>query len=169
MKIYQRITDERSIEPSLIYLITSHHPPCQLNRTWKLNLFGHRFFICTRCLGQYAAFIVTAVIGVIEGLPVMDTWIISMIALLTVIPGVIDWFTQTMGWRESSNSIRVLTGWLFGTALGVLVASLFTGRFDVLLVFVLVFLLVGVSALVLLRANNRFGVYLKPYEDFLNA
>jgi uncharacterized membrane protein len=44
-------------------------------------------------------------------------------AFLLSVPAVIDWSTQTLGLRESRNSIRSITGFLLGYAVGFVLAS----------------------------------------------
>src|SRR5258708_14182676 len=99
--------------------MTAHHPPCQLNRTWHFNFCGHKLYFCTRCIGQYSGMILALFAMLFAGFKVTTIWNAGAYFLLLPFPATCDWFTQTMGWRESINSIRVLSGFLYGISLGV--------------------------------------------------
>ncbi len=167
MKIYQKITSEDEITPSIFYLITSHHPPCQLNRTWRLIVFGHRIYICTRCLGQYIG-MALAIFATIS-LDFQVECIGSALLFFGILPfpAAFDWFTQTVWGRESVNSIRVLTGFLLGISLGTSIGAFLSRNWNYLAVALLICFSYMIIIMILLRRNRIITAYLDPYEQFI--
>ncbi len=94
---------------SIARLLLEHHPPWLRSRCLCLRLFERKIYVCARCtgtlLGALAAFIL--------GLKISDPLIITLLAM----PALMDWGTQKTGLRESSNSLRVITGFTLGSAI----------------------------------------------------
>jgi len=83
------------------------------------NVAGKEVHICARCLGTVLGFtfskffLYTSSLGkyvtsVAVGLP---------LSLMLIMPTVIDWMTQKMGFRQSRNKLRLVTGFLEGTGI----------------------------------------------------
>lgn len=105
-----------------LHLLISHHEPPYMNRTWRISFRGRSLHICARCSAL--------LVGIITGLFIhLYFFLIPMNpitffgAFLLSLPAVIDWSTQTLEFRESRNSIRTLTGFLLGYAVGLVLAS----------------------------------------------
>jgi len=86
-------------------------------RTEKTLIVGGRFLpVCTRCTGAYLGILIGYFILFFrkkkaKGPPnLWGTLVLSM-------PMIIDTVTQTLGIRESTNSLRLITGLFFGVAL----------------------------------------------------
>ena len=167
MQFYKKIQTELNIQPSIFFLITSHHPPCQLNRTWKLTLFGHKIFICTRCFGQYAGTIL-GVLSIILFSPTFSVIEALFLFGLLPFPATLDWLTQTIMPRESINPIRALTGFLFGLSVGVCLGCILSLNLGCLLIAIPIYSLYMIIGFGLLQRSNIIQDYLTPYEDFLS-
>jgi uncharacterized membrane protein len=106
-----------------VHLIISHHEPPFMNRCWHFTVRGHTLHVCARCsallIGIIAAFTFQFYI-----LYVAVTPLTFSLAFLISLPAAIDWSTQTLVFRESRNSIRALTGFLLGYAVGFSLSSL---------------------------------------------
>lgn len=152
----------------LLYLLLAHHPPCQLNRTFRIRVGGKTVDVCSRCLGQWFGFLSSLIWGLIfmpvdrglaEGLLVFG---------LLPLPVAVDWSTQTLGLRESTNLVRVLTGLLYGVALAQYVVSVVSRDWMTVITATSVFVC---YMLVFWLVVSRPGVatsYLKPYEEFIH-
>lgn len=167
MKFYDRITNENAIVPSVFFLITAHHPPCQLNRTWRINIWGHKIYICTRCMGQYIGILLSLIVVLSKWLLIEQGLQMAIVFGVFPFPATIDWFTQTMGLRESNNVIRCLTGFLYGISLGTCISCFIMLNFNAILISSLLYSLYIACVIYLLRKLQLIENYLNPYEDFL--
>lgn len=93
---------------SFLRLSVEHHPPWLRDRCLCLDLNGRRVYLCARCTGTALGFIAGSLVGSAFASP-------YLISLLTL-PALIDWGTQKLSLRESTNIIRVLTGFSLGLA-----------------------------------------------------
>lgn len=168
MKLYKRIEPDHPIAPSIFYLITSHHPPCQLNRTWRINLFGHRMYICTRCLGQYIGFVFSIFCFWGLSFRIQDSWTGLLYFGLLPLPSTGTWLVQTVLKMENQNSIRVLSGFLFGVSTGIAFGHFILLDMQVMLIIIPIYGLYLSMVMLLLRTTNSIPKYLAPYEDFLH-
>jgi uncharacterized membrane protein len=71
---------------------------------------GRQFPVCARCTGIFIGYFT---------LPLFHFGIIHpsfLLLILLATPFLLDSITQTMGLRESNNTLRFITGFLFGAA-----------------------------------------------------
>ena len=93
---------------SIVRLLVEHHPPWLRDRCLCLNLNGGPVYLCARCTGTALGFVAGSLIGSASASP----YIIILLAL----PALIDWGTQKLCLRESTNIMRVMTGFSLGLA-----------------------------------------------------
>ena len=105
--------------------LLSHHPPEEYHRCLQITIAGRTFHSCARCTGSYFGF-VCGILMVYYSIPLPILWV-DIIIFLFPAPGIIDWGTQTFNLRESRNSIRVITGLLYGFAIPIAVQELVYG------------------------------------------
>ena len=92
---------------------------------------GHQFPVCARCTGFYTGLIVYLVFNhFFEHDYDINTLIISIILM---IPAAIDGLTQYFGPRESTNTLRFITGFIGGLGLIIFLKIIIRGVFNVLL------------------------------------
>jgi len=104
--------------PRWEYLI-AHHFPARYSRTFAVPWGARRYHICARCTGQFVG-ILAYIVFVIIALPRYTGFFTPQVQFLFAfapLPGAIDWVTQAVGRRESTNTIRVLTGLLAGATM----------------------------------------------------
>jgi len=98
-------------------LVFCHRLP---DRTFKIK--NTYFPVCSRCTGLYIGafsyFIYVYFFYVQYTIPII------LLAFLMIIPTCIDGTTQYFGFRESSNSIRFITGLIAGVGIGILVKAI---------------------------------------------
>lgn len=71
--------------------------------------------LCARCTGTF--------LGVFT-LPIFHLEIITpslIVILLLSLPAILDGITQLIGWRESNNQLRLITGFLLGMSAACLI------------------------------------------------
>lgn len=92
---------------------------------------GHQFPVCARCTGFYTGLVVFLVWNHFFRLNSdIFTLLISMILM---IPVAIDGFTQYFGPRESTNTLRFITGFIGGIGLIIFLKIIIRGILNVLL------------------------------------
>ncbi len=81
----------------------------------------HQFPVCSRCTGYYisifAYFIYTYFFYVDY------SWSMVLFSILLNVPAGVDGLTQYLGYRESNNTLRLVTGLLGGLGLGIFVKA----------------------------------------------
>jgi len=123
-----------SVPAAREYLL-SHHAPDRWNRTIPVRLGSRNLHCCARCTGQVLGAIVWLALFLVGGLSGSPLFSIRTQAVLTLFPLLAsgDWVSQSMGRRESSNLLRVLSGALLGFALVNALGLLLTGQLSIFL------------------------------------
>jgi len=86
---------------------------------FTLRALGLELRLCARCSGYLAGFLSYTVLGSVAGLPsflALPVQFQLLICAMFTTPMVVDWLTQSWGLRESSNSLRFITGTTLGAA-----------------------------------------------------
>ena len=83
---------------------------------------GHQFPVCARCTGFYIS-LITYFIYTYYFFVDYNIYLLSF-AVILLIPTAIDGLTQFFEYRESNNTLRLLTGLMGGLGLGILVKAL---------------------------------------------
>ncbi|MDH5791764.1 MAG: DUF2085 domain-containing protein, partial [Candidatus Bathyarchaeota archaeon] len=123
---------------SFFSLLIEHHPPWQRDRCLSLSLKGRRVYLCARCSGTVLGFVAGSII--VLGYPSLYS------VVLLALPALIDWGTQKLCLRESTNMIRVLTGFSLG------LASCWSLSLDLGLRFLINLMFVSAAALIMFRS-----------------
>lgn len=76
---------------------------------------GHQFPVCARCTGFYTGLAVYLILNLFFKHPYNLEMLI--IAMVLMVPVAIDGLTQYFGPRESTNSLRFVTGFIGGIGL----------------------------------------------------
>ena len=76
---------------------------------------GHQFPVCARCTGFYTGLIVYLIAYVFYKHPY--NWNMLFISMILLVPVAIDGLTQYFGPRESTNTLRFITGFVGGIGL----------------------------------------------------
>jgi uncharacterized membrane protein len=133
-------------EERFIYnLFLTHHPIYESDHTFYFK-FGRTFiFFCSRCSGVIiGGLIMSFLFDIFEK---SFSFTISpelavILCILLPIPGIIDWGTQTLGYRKSTTASRLFTGFIIGSALYLLS---FTRKYYLFMIIITViyFMIVG--------------------------
>ena len=89
------------------------YPFCHSRPDRALSYKGQYFGLCARCTGMYLSGFVTLMTMIFWGRS-LSPEVGILVGILLLVPGGIDGTTQLFGERESTNTIRVLTGLLLG-------------------------------------------------------
>ena len=94
-------------------LLLSHHTEEYYNRTFTLSFRGKEVHFCARCSGVILGFIGGLLVTLFINFDIQPFYaLIGAVGL--AIPATIDWGTQKLGYRESINPIRFISGLLLG-------------------------------------------------------
>lgn len=83
---------------------------CHRQEDRCIKLFGHTSFLCARCTGILAGFVLVLLFQCLSFPGIIVPWAVS-VGLM--IPLIIDGCTQFTGLRESNNALRFISGILF--------------------------------------------------------
>ena len=79
---------------------------------------GHQFPVCARCTGFYISLAIVVLYDLL--FPITFTFNGFIIGMILCMPFIVDGFTQYLGFRQSTNLLRLITG-LLGT-IGIVLA-----------------------------------------------
>ena len=106
-----------------------HHDPQR-----SFGFRGRLLPLCSRCMGFWGALPLFFAVGLfLPHLPGVEPLKLAALYILSLIPLGVDGFTQYMGWRESTNTIRFLTGLIAGSVGGIILAYLVRNIISVVL------------------------------------
>ena len=123
---------------TLASLLLEHHPPWLRSRCISIGIQGRRVHLCARCTGTVFGVVSNTLLRSGMGDPILITAL--------VMPAALDWATQKLGYRESSNPIRLLTGYLLGTAVGLSSNMTPSSRIMITLMFTAAMVLITVGS-----------------------
>ncbi len=113
---------------ALITFLLSHHTADKIHRCLKLKFGSHQLRLCARCTGSYLGIVMGFFSPCLFKLALNEVQLFFLVCLLAL-PALLDWSTQKLDLRESTNEIRIATGFLLGlgSMLAISVNMLFRG------------------------------------------
>jgi len=115
-----KIEWDNNIGPVLLLNIKNHNFGfcfCHKIKDRSIWFFGLEKVLCSRCLGILLG-------GTIGLILVINKYQIEIIwSVLLILPLIIDGFLQALQYRESNNTLRLITGFLFGVGLQFFLAT----------------------------------------------
>lgn len=95
---------------------------CHRKPERSFHIKGKQFPVCSRCTGFYISIIAYYTYTFFNYVD-YNPFLLSS-AILLLIPAGIDGTTQFLGYRESNNTLRFITGLLGGLGLAILIKAL---------------------------------------------
>jgi uncharacterized membrane protein len=108
----------QKIHESKYNQILSKIPICHRLPDRTFNIRGYYFPVCARCTGLYLGAILFFTYSLFFLIGYSQTLI--LLAFISIIPMIIDGLTQFLGFRESYNGLRFITGFVAGFGLALL-------------------------------------------------
>lgn len=124
-------------------------------------------YVCTRCAGKWIGFATVVGWSAFVSSIVLSAPQAVLAFLGLPLAGAVDWLTQTLGYRESNNLVRVVTGFLYGAGVGLYFAAAFNRLWTMVIAGTGVFLFYFAVLVLLLRWSGIASTYLAPYEEFI--
>ena len=139
------------------YLV-SHHLPSRFSRTLRVRFGSRIIHFCARCSGQGLGVLVWLAVlfgSLATHVPLFDARVQAPVALLPLVPAW-DWVTQSVGRRESRNSVRIASGLLLGFAFADLLATIVSRHWILFVGGVLILTAYVVALTVILRLTGAW-------------
>lgn len=115
--VYLFITLSILLTPLLVYTspgaaefsYLAHRKNCHQRPERSPHLFGHQLPECWRCTAMFAGVVVGMILIIRLGARAKWWWL-----ALAALPLIVDGGTQLLGWRASTNQLRMVTGFAVG-------------------------------------------------------
>ncbi|HUL61625.1 MAG TPA: DUF2085 domain-containing protein [Methanocella sp.] len=95
---------------------------CHQMPTRSLFFDGIQMPVCARDTSIYIATVIGLVFFRAKGLGAKEFKVDYVLTVLLFLPTAVDGFTQLFGWRESTNALRLITGFPYGIGYAYLIA-----------------------------------------------
>lgn len=153
--LYDRILAKR--ERYVYELFLTHHPIYESDHTFHLKFGRTYFYFCSRCSGVLVGALISAFfMDFLEkafGFIIMPELAVILCIVLPI-PSVIDWGTQSFGFRSSNTPLRLFTGFFLGMGLNYLA---YTSKYYFFMVLVVGLYFFIVALLMYLGKRRRSG------------
>jgi len=110
-----------------MHMLLSHHPPSLYGHCLRISFMGRSLYLCGRCTGIYGGLGIGLVVLTLLRVNLSPPWFWFMISLIFGFSTVVDWMSQRLTPRKTTNHIRAITGFFsgFGLAIIFLLSDLF--------------------------------------------
>jgi len=153
--LYDRILAKR--ERYIYELFLTHHPIYESDHTFHLKFGRTYFYFCSRCSGVLVGAFISAFFMDFLEKAFSFTIVPELAVILCIvlpIPSVIDWGTQSFGFRSSNTPLRLFTGFFLGMGLNYLA---YTSKYYFFMVLVVGLYFFLVALLMYLGKRRRSG------------
>ncbi|TXT55188.1 MAG: conserved membrane protein of unknown function [Candidatus Thorarchaeota archaeon] len=110
-----------------IHMFISHHPPSLFGHCLRVRVLGRSIYFCGRCTGIYGGLAIGIVTLALLDFSLTPDWFWFLVSLVFGHATVVDWMSQRLTPRKTTNLVRASTGFLSGLGLAIvfLLANLF--------------------------------------------
>lgn len=103
-----------------IHMLLSHHPPSLYGHCLRVSFMGRSIYLCGRCTGIYSGLAIGLIVLTLFRVNLSPSWLWFMISLILGFSTVVDWMSQRLTPRKTTNHIRAVTGFFSGFGLAVI-------------------------------------------------
>lgn len=103
-----------------LHMMLSHHPPSMFGHCLRVSFRGRSLYLCSRCTGIYSGLGLGIVFLFLTGFPREPSWLWFFLALAIGFSTVVEWISQRLTPRKTTNLIRAGSGFLSGTSLAMI-------------------------------------------------
>ena len=142
-----------------VQMLLSHHPPSMYGHCLRVSFMGRSLYLCGRCSGIYGGLGGGLLFLFIFRIQLIPEWFWFFVSVALGYTTIIDWMSQRLTPRKTTNLVRASTGFMSGVALAII---FFLGNLAYMLV-----ALASMSAsigLVGLIENRRRTAYYKEVQ-----
>ncbi len=102
------------------HMLLSHHPPSMYGHCLRVSIMGRSLYLCGRCSGIYGGLGGGLLFLVIFQIQLNPEWLWFLISLALGFTTIIDWMSQRLTPRKTTNFTRASTGFMSGFALAII-------------------------------------------------
>lgn len=137
-----------------IHMLLSHHPPSLYGHCLRVSFRGRSVYFCARCTGIYGGLILGIAGIALLGVALQPTWLWFLISVALGFTTIIDWMSQRLTPRKTTNLVRASTGFMSGLALAIV--FLLSDLFYMLVALIVMSASIGVTSLIEGRRRSKF-------------
>lgn len=110
-----------------LHMLLSHHPPSLYGHCLRVSFMGRSIYLCGRCTGIYGGLAIGIIFIVLFNISLTPSWFWFLLSVIFGFSTVVDWMSQRLTPRKTTNHVRAITGFFsgFGLAIIFLLGDLF--------------------------------------------
>ena len=136
-----------------IHMLLSHHPPSLYGHCLRVSFRGRSIYFCGRCTGIYSGLGLGIILLLIFHVSLTPEWFWFIFAVLLGFTTVVDWVSQRLTPRKTTNHIRAITG--FGSGFGLAIIFLMGNLYYMLVALAIMSGSVGIVGLIENRRRSK--------------
>ncbi|TFG34905.1 DUF2085 domain-containing protein [Candidatus Thorarchaeota archaeon] len=103
-----------------IHMLLSHHPPSLYGHCLRVSFMGRSLYLCGRCTGIYGGLGFGIVFLILLNISLTPSWFWFLLSVVLGFSTVVDWMSQRLTPRKTTNHVRAITGFFSGFGLAVI-------------------------------------------------
>ena len=136
-----------------VHMLLSHHPPSLYGHCLRVSFRGHSLYFCGRCTGIYSGLGLGIILLLLFQVNLKPEWFWFMFAVILGFTTVVDWMSQRLTPRKTTNHIRAITG--FGSGFGLAIIFLMANLYYMLVALAVMAGSVGIVGLIENRRRSK--------------
>jgi uncharacterized membrane protein len=146
-----------------IHMLLSHHPPSMYGHCLRVRVGGRSVYLCARCTGIYGGLILGIAVLFFLNISLTPSWFWFLVALAIGFTTVIDWMSQRLTPRKTTNLVRAGTGFMSGLSLAII--FLLSDLFYMLIALVVMSASIGLTSLIEGRRRSSYSASSGPDDE----
>jgi len=136
-----------------VHMLISHHPPSLYGHCLRLSFRGRSLYFCGRCTGIYSGLGLGIILLLLFQVNLNPDWFWFMLSVILGFTTVVDWMSQRLTPRKTTNRIRAITG--FGSGFGLAIVFLMGNLYYMLVALAVMSGSVGIVGLIENRRRSK--------------
>ncbi|MGY5872083.1 MAG: DUF2085 domain-containing protein [Candidatus Thorarchaeota archaeon] len=104
------------------HMLLSHHPPSLYGHCLRVSFRGRSLYFCGRCTGIYGGLGLGIILLIAFQVNLTPEWFWFLFSVILGFTTVVDWMSQRLTPRKTTNHIRAISG--FGSGFGLAIIFL---------------------------------------------
>ncbi len=147
-----------------VSMLLSHHPPSMYGHCLRVTILGRSLYFCGRCTGIYGGLGLGLIVLFLFRIQLEPDWLWFFISVVLGFTTIVDWMSQRLTPRKTTNFVRASTGFMSGLALAII--FYLANLFYMLVALAAMSASVGIVGLI---ENRRRSSYYKEIQEDLDA